>query len=103
MQRLRQAALQKELIRKAAQLVTPGGKLVYATCSLAKAEGETVIRNFIAEQPEFAIMPASIRGAEHSVTKDGFIRILPHTFVTGENTALSGADGFFIAYLQRKI
>ena len=99
----RQAALQKELIRKAAQLVTPGGKLVYATCSLAKAEGETVIRNFIAEQPEFAIMPASIRGTEHSVTKDGFIRILPHTFVTGENTALSGADGFFIAYLQRKI
>ena len=99
----RQAALQKELIRKAAQLVTPGGKLVYATCSLAKAEGEVVIRNFIAEQPEFAIMPASIRGTEHSVTKDGFIRILPHTFVTGENTALSGADGFFIAYLQRKI
>lgn len=99
----RQAALQKELIRKAAQLVTPGGKLVYATCSLAKAEGEVVIRNFIAEQPEFAIVPASIRGTEHSVTKDGFIRILPHTFVTGENTALSGADGFFIAYLQRKI
>lgn len=99
----RQAALQKELIRKAAQLVTPGGKLVYATCSLAKAEGEVVIRNFIAKQPEFAIVPASIRGAEHSVTKDGFIRILPHTFVTGENTALSGADGFFIAYLQRKI
>ena len=99
----RQAALQKELIRKAAQLVTPGGKLVYATCSLAKAEGEVVIRNFIAEQPEFAIVPASIHGTEHSVTKDGFIRILPHTFVTGENTALSGADGFFIAYLQRKI
>lgn len=99
----RQAALQKELIRKAAQLVTPDGKLVYATCSLAKAEGEVVIRNFIAEQPEFAIVPASIRGTEHSVTKDGFIRILPHTFVTGENTVLSGADGFFIAYLQRKI
>lgn len=98
----RQALLQEKLLAHAAGLVIPGGILVYATCSLAKAEGERQIRIFTAKHREFGIVPIVCRGAEHFVTKDGFIRILPQFFKT-ENDAFSGADGFFIAYLQKKI
>ena len=98
----RQALLQEKLLAHAARLLRPGGILAYATCSLAKAEGERQIRNFTASHQEFKIVPAVCNGVGQLVTKDGFIRVLPQAFKS-EDAAFSGADGFFIAYLQRKI
>ncbi|MDP1707654.1 MAG: RsmB/NOP family class I SAM-dependent RNA methyltransferase [Gammaproteobacteria bacterium] len=51
-------ALQRRILAAAAELVKPGGRLVYATCSPLHEENEAVIEAFLAEQPEFSILPA---------------------------------------------
>lgn len=61
--------------------MTPGGMLLYATCSLAKAEGERQIKHFITEHQEFAVFPITLAGTENLRTKEGFIRVLPQRFL----------------------
>ena len=46
---------QLEILRTAAKLLRPGGRLVYSTCTFAPAEDEGAISAFLAEHPEFAI------------------------------------------------
>lgn len=137
----RQEKLQRSILQHAANFLTPGGMLLYATCSLAKAEGERQIKHFIAKHQEFAVFPITLAGTENLRTKEGFIRVLPQRFLpkqpitdenmteknmgrsnltkknmpdadqTGKDMAraglmaenMAGADGFFIACLQRKI
>lgn len=93
------ARSQRRLLDHAATLVRPGGRLVYATCSLEPEEGEEQIRDWLARQAGFAIEP--VRAAElgidtGAVTPDGFLRVLPcHLAMFG------GVDGFFAARLKR--
>jgi 16S rRNA (cytosine967-C5)-methyltransferase len=47
------AALQRELLRKAASGVKPGGVLVYATCSFFRRENEDVAAAFLADRTDF--------------------------------------------------
>ena len=81
--------IQKQLLREAARVVKPGGLLVYATCSLFKAEGEEQIKNFIKSHPHFVrvALPESTQAWQ---TKDGDIRTTP----------LDGLDGFFMSVLR---
>lgn len=85
------AALQQTLLRQYAAHVRPGGVLVYATCSLARTENETVIRAFLADHPQFAVAPPA------------------HTFGFGSRPegmtilpARHDTDGFFVSALRRK-
>ena len=48
------ARQQQSLLGHGAALVRPGGRLIYATCSLARSENEEVVRRFLAEHPAFA-------------------------------------------------
>lgn len=48
------AAGQRQMLRATAGVVRPGGRLVYATCSSEPDENEDVVRQFLAETPEFA-------------------------------------------------
>jgi 16S rRNA (cytosine967-C5)-methyltransferase len=90
---------QHKVLRAASRLVKPGGRLVYATCSLLAEENQAVIERFITEQPQFAPVPVldvlrpqgiSIPGLEDAAP---YFVMLPHRHAT---------DGFFAAVLQRR-
>ena len=83
------AELQRELIERAASWLKPGGRLVYAVCSLEREEGED-------QAASIAMTPDPIRADELpeglAPTSDGWLRTDP-----GMLAAAGGLDGFFIA------
>jgi len=85
---------QASILEAAARMVRPGGRVVYATCSLLEAENERVVDAFLAKHPEFTLVPASGVLARHGIEVAGdTLRLLPHRHNT---------DGFFAALLERK-
>lgn len=93
------AGLQRRILRKAAQLVKPGGALVYCTCSLEPEEGESRLRGFLADTPDFEIRPADGDWLPAgSVSPEGWVRTLPSM---SYGTA-RGMDGFFAAAMCRR-
>jgi 16S rRNA (cytosine967-C5)-methyltransferase len=82
------AGVQARILARAAEWVRPGGVLVYATCSLERAEGEAQAERFLAERADYANAPPSIAGGEP------YARILP-------SPVPGGCDGFFIARFRR--
>lgn len=85
---------QAAILDSAATLVRPGGRLVYATCSLLAAENDAVVERFLASHPQFVLAPASAVLARHGIDVDGdMLRLLPHVHNT---------DGFFAAVFDRK-
>ena len=92
------AELQRQLIARAADWVMPGGRFVYATCSLEPEEGEAIAEALLAERADFA--PATLETAMPAgvaQTEQGFLRILPGAIEDPE-----GSDGFFIAAFDRR-
>ena len=97
------AGLQERLLRAAAELVRPGGLLVYCTCSLEPAEGEDQVARFLAGAPGFARVPIAaeeIGGEPDWITTAGDLRTLPFHMQRPE-PGLSGLDGFYAARLRR--
>ena len=92
------AELQTELLGRAAQWLKPGGTIIYATCSLEKAEGEDQIGSFLRAHSDFRLaspVQAELpEGIEPSA--EGWLRTLPVTLADK-----GGTDGFFIARLAR--
>ncbi len=92
-------ATQDELLRTAAALVAPGGRLIYATCSLLPTENAVRVAAFLAAQPGFAPLPvetvwAKALGAELPTYSShaGGLRLTPRRH---------GTDGFCLAILER--
>ncbi len=91
------AAVQAQLLAAAAARVRPGGRLVYAVCSLEGEEGEAQARAFLSRRPDFALDPIAAGEAGSpaaSRSPEGWLRILPHHLP-------GGLDGFFIARFHR--
>jgi len=97
-----QAELQLAILNSAARLLKPGGRLVYATCSLLPAENEAVVTAFGEAQPDFEPVPvaglletALVPQAAFLCTGDGgqMLRLWPHRHAT---------DGFFAAVWRKK-
>ncbi|TPW18483.1 MAG: Fmu (Sun) domain-containing protein, partial [Halothiobacillaceae bacterium] len=90
---------QQSILAAAAPLVKPGGRLVYATCSLLKEENEEVITDFLAKQTAFRLIPVAAILARLNINlgdhaEGTLLRLLPHHHAT---------DGFFAAVLERQI
>ncbi|HEX7695089.1 MAG TPA: transcription antitermination factor NusB [Sphingomonas sp.] len=90
--------LQRQLLVQAAGWVKKGGKLVYATCSLEREEGEDQAEAFLAANPDFTLDPVNAAELPPGIEPDprGWVRILP-----GALAAQGGCDGFFIARFAR--
>jgi len=94
-------AIQRDMIERAARFLKPGGRLVYCTCSLEKAEGEAQIDAFLARNRDFALdlIAAGEAGIPASmIDAGGRLRTLPQMAIGGS----SGLDGFFAARLVRR-
>ena len=93
-------ALQERLLDRAAGWLTPGGVLVFCTCSLAKAEGEDQARRFLERPPGFERLPIAAGEAgipAGFLSAEGDLRTRPD-FWAGRG----GIDGFFAARFQRR-
>jgi len=89
--------LQAHLLDRAAALVKPGGRLVYATCSVLLEEDEEQVDGFLARHPDFRAVPIAQAwgqvGSARPVPVDG-----THLVLT---PARHSTDGFFAAVLER--
>ena len=92
-------AKQTAILDSAARLLKPGGRLVYATCSLLRRENEDIAAAFTAAHPDFEPLPAAalLQAAQieraTEVDAQGYLRLWPHRHQT---------DGFFAAAWQRR-
>jgi len=89
--------LQQKIMNQAADLVIPGGRLIYATCSVLPAENEDQITWFLKNHSDFKALPVSDVW-QSTIGLDG----------SAESTYLSltparhDTDGFFTAVLEKK-
>lgn len=89
-------AAQQRILQSAARLVKPGGRLIYATCSIFTAENDIQIENFLKFNNHFTVVCAQkIWDKNPSADFDSSISyfcVTPHE---------DGMDGFFAAVLER--
>jgi 16S rRNA (cytosine967-C5)-methyltransferase len=90
--------LQFAIAHRAASILPPGGRLIYATCTVLTAENQGVVTRLLEALPGFELVrPAEIWGtamAKDLVSADGaYLQTMPH---------IHGTDGFFAAVLRRK-
>ena len=92
---------QQLVLQQAKDLVRPGGRLIYVTCSILPEENVDQVRWFLESAPEFAVAPVSqnwsaVLPGEVPRSADGAddtLQLTPHDHKT---------DGFFIAVLERR-
>ena len=96
----RLAELQLRLLERSADLLAPGGRIVFSTCSTEPEEGEEVITRFLKVHPDFRVAKvgnrpaaaAEIRNIKDLLTSRGFLRTWPHRH---------GVGGAFVALLEK--
>lgn len=102
----RYAAMQRAILARAAEMLAPGGRLVYSTCTFSPLENEQVVADFLAERPDFRVVPVPLRhgfrpgrpdwvagvGGACADSLAGAVRLWPH-HVRGE--------GHFAVLLER--
>jgi 16S rRNA (cytosine967-C5)-methyltransferase len=99
------AEVQFRLLGRAAELVRPGGRIVFSNCSLDPAEGEALLEGFLAERNAIRldpVVPGEVAGVDPFVNARGTLRTTPAELDLGTQ-ALSGMDGFFAARLVRSV
>jgi 16S rRNA (cytosine967-C5)-methyltransferase len=72
------AAAQLAMLSRTAEVVEPGGRLIYATCSSEPDENEEVVGRFLAERADFAAVPVTLPGAPGQlIGPEGYFRTFP--------------------------
>jgi len=88
--------VQQRILEACAGYVAPGGRLIYATCTISRRENQEQIEAFLQRHPEFegdsleGLLP---RAMWRRVWGGCMIQLYPH---------LDGAEGFFLARLRRR-
>ncbi len=85
---------QAAILKSAARLVKPGGRLVYATCSLLAEENRDIVAAFLAAHPEFRALDCGelLRRQDIQVECGEYLQLWPQ---------LHNTDGFFAATMER--
>ena len=84
------AARQREILHSGAQMVRPGGRLVYSTCTFAPEENEQTVAAFLESHPDF--YPEAVSAPWFAAGENGSFRLWPH---------LLKGEGHFAAVLRR--
>jgi 16S rRNA (cytosine967-C5)-methyltransferase len=88
---------QQQIVRSAARLVRPGGRLIYVTCSLLREEDQAQAEAFLAATPDFTSLPVARAWNETiggvSPGGEDYLLLTP---------ARHGTDGFFVALFERR-
>lgn len=87
------ADIQRKLLGTLWELLKPGGRLLYCTCSVFKAEGQTQIDRFIASHKNVVLLPSPGHLIPKSAADPGFVA----------DNALTNHDGFFYALLEKPV
>jgi 16S rRNA (cytosine967-C5)-methyltransferase len=85
--------LQRRLLDAAADLVAPGGSLVYATCTLEPEENEEQVTSFLERHADFEVEPPRSGVMAELLGSEGELRVLPQRH---------GLDGAYAARLRRR-
>jgi len=102
-------AMQREVLRRAAEMLAPGGLLVYSTCTFSPEENEERIAELLMERPDFEVVPVELRhgwapgrpdwvrldgiGRREAEAVAGTVRLWPHK---------TEGEGHYAAVLRRK-
>jgi 16S rRNA (cytosine967-C5)-methyltransferase len=90
---IRLSKYQKNLLCNAAKYLKPGGVIVYSTCTIEPEENMDIIRDFLANNPDFKIDDASKYISKELVNAEGCIETYPHR---------QNIDGSFAARLVKQ-
>ena len=86
------AAIQAQLLKALWPLVKPGGRLLYCTCSIFKAEGESQIQTFVQHNTDALILPSPGHLTPSNVISDPSLR----------DNQMGEHDGFYYALLEKR-
>ena len=84
------ARRQAEILHSGAQMVRPGGRLVYSTCTFAPEEDEWAVEAFLETHPEFSL--EAVEAPWFDCVKPGMYRMWPHKLL---------GEGHFAAVLRK--
>jgi 16S rRNA (cytosine967-C5)-methyltransferase len=91
------------VLDRAADLVKPGGRIAYITCSVLSQENGEQVRAFTTRHPEFSVVPPS---QTMSVLWDKAEDFAAATLQSAEGLLMTprrtGTDGFFVSVLTRQ-
>ena len=87
------AQKQQEILHRFASFVAPGGRLIYATCSVCRTENQVVANAFLADNPAFEPLPL-IEPWSQTTVAAGQLQILPGNL---------DSDGYFVAAFRRRL
>ncbi len=82
--------IQYKILETSSEYLKEGGRMIYSTCTVNRAENEEVAERFLRGHPEFAAASIILPGGG---TAAGHITLLPEDY---------GSDGFFIAAFERR-
>jgi 16S rRNA (cytosine967-C5)-methyltransferase len=86
------AAIQSQLLKALWPLVKPGGRLLYCTCSIFKAEGESQIQTFVQHNTDALILPSPGHLTPSNVVSDPSL----------PDNQMGEHDGFYYALLEKR-